>query len=87
MPRYWYNYVPGANPSPTLPANYRLSTIKPTCVTGSTICSVYSSVPTGAAAPTILPSLSNRLSNYITNGLSTNAAQPVTGKFFVYLKS
>jgi hypothetical protein len=86
MPRYWYSYVPGANPDPTLPANYKLATIKPTCTTGAVMCAVYADVPTGAA-PFILPSLSTRLRSYIANGLSTTAPQPAVGKYFAYLKS
>ncbi|SEB22393.1 hypothetical protein SAMN05443550_1352 [Pedobacter hartonius] len=89
MPRYWYVYVPGLNPDPTLPANYRYTPFKPSCAIGSTICAIYSGVPSGYPANffTILPSISDRLQNYIINGLSTHAPQPIVPRFFVYLKS
>ncbi|SEB19842.1 hypothetical protein SAMN05443550_1162 [Pedobacter hartonius] len=86
MPRYWYAYVPGANPDPTLPANYILIIIKPTCTTGFIICAILVYVGPGSP-PVQLTFISVRLRSYIANALTTTAPQPAAGKYFVYLKN
>jgi hypothetical protein len=78
----WYTYISG---DPRVAGSYYLSTMTPTCLTGTQICAVFitdtNQIPSQA-------NLDPRLQN-ISNALMTQVPQP-TGigvKRLVYLKS
>jgi len=84
MANTWYTY--NGTGDTTLASSYTRLTGKPGCLSGTTLCNIY--VPDGGFLPKS-PLPSNVL-NYISNGLSTQVAQPqlpAGSKFFVYLRS
>jgi hypothetical protein len=84
MSRAWYAYV-GGGTDPRLISSYNITTTKPQCTVGGTICSIYAYA--GGANPV---SLSANLQSYIANALSSGVPQPAvpaTAKKYVYDKS
>jgi hypothetical protein len=85
MARYWYSLVV-ADGDPRLSSSYQLLQIKPTCVSGSQLCAIYS--PEGSVFPRSPISLN--LQTYIATALANGIPQPQNppgSKIFVYLKS
>ncbi|RQO70371.1 hypothetical protein DBR43_20340 [Pedobacter sp. KBW06] len=87
MANSWYSYL-GAGKDPLVPASYRRMTVKPECVCGPAICSIYllgetATTPSAAFTPNIL--------TYISNALTNGSPQPIAAggglKLFVYMKS
>ena len=79
----WYTFINCCDGALTA-TNYRLSTVKPSCLTGKEICSVYlnDTNPTPSSAQLAF------VVTYISNALATQSPQP-TGVFvkpFVYLR-
>jgi len=77
----WYAYL--GTGDPTLAANYRLSSAKPSCTTGEEIGSIFLNQATA------IPTTFDGVSNYIANSLVTQIPQPtgVGVKAFVYLRA
>ncbi|MET4142839.1 hypothetical protein [Pedobacter sp. UYP1] len=83
MARAWYSY--NGIGDPLLIASYIFAPIKPACLNGVNICSIYT--PNGGPNPSVL---SANIRNYIANTLSTLVAQPDANpglKKYVYGKN
>jgi len=83
MAKYWFSYV--GTGDPTIAFNYRLMTIKPGCLNGNSVCSIYAESSDGFPH---VP-LSKNVQQYITNALGSLLAQPQdsgAAKKYVYMK-
>ncbi|MBB5620647.1 hypothetical protein HDE69_001696 [Pedobacter cryoconitis] len=69
MARVWYNY--NGVGDPIVLGSYILSTVKPGCINGGRLCSIYEL--NGGSTPQLL---SSNIRNYIANTLITLVAQP-----------
>ena len=76
----WYAYTGIGDP--TVASSYRLTSIKPSCLTGEEICAIY--LNQSAA----IPSTFDGVTTYIANALATQSPQPsgLLVKPFVYLR-
>jgi hypothetical protein len=82
--RGWFKYIETAT-DPFDPVNYLYSSNFPTvCTTnGTQICSVLSVYDTGVSTH---PVLSDNLSSYITDALSSGSPKPSLGTKYVYVR-
>lgn len=81
MARSWYSYVGG---NPQEPSSYFRASVKPGCITGTTICAIYA--PNGDTNPS---PFSSNVQRYISDALINLTPQPslpVGSKKYVYLK-
>lgn len=76
----WYSYIGVGDP--TVASSYRLTSLKPTCLTGVEVCVIYLNQSSS------IPSAFNGVTVYIANALATQIPQPtgILVKPFVYLR-
>jgi len=87
MANSWYSYL-GAGKDPLVPASYRRITVKPNCICGPSICSIYL---VGQTATTPALPFSSNILTYISDALANGSPQPIAPgggiKLFVYMKA
>jgi hypothetical protein len=84
MSRAWYAYI-GGGASPLSVTSYTITSIKPQCAAGPSLCAIYA-----YGSGQFPVSLSSNLQAYITAALTSGLPQPavpVTAKKFVYDKT
>ena len=92
MARAWYIFNSNLNDNGQYAiSNYRIigHGTKPACVNGLQICAIYVSFP-GTEKPSYPLALSNNITQYITDAIATQVAQPqipTDAKRYVYLKN
>ena len=83
MARAWYSY--NGSGDKTQPSSYTLVTVRPSCINGATLCSIYA--VNGGNHPA---SISSNLQDYISDASVTGLAQPQspsTAKKYVYQRN
>jgi hypothetical protein len=72
MANSWYSYL-GAGKDPLVPSSYRRITVRPSCICGPSICSIYL---LGQTATTPALPFSSNILTYISDALANGSPQP-----------